>query len=76
MGEEVAEKNPDLVNKLAHASLAFTIDPIDGTANYVEGVVALGVMIAVISHTAPVASIIFNPVSDCAMLAARGAGMW
>lgn len=76
VGEEAAAKNPDLVNELAHASLAFTIDPIDGTVNYVEGVAAFGVMIAVISHAVPVASIIFNPVSGCGMLAARGAGAW
>lgn len=37
VGEEAAAKNPDLVQELAHASLAFTIDPIDGTINYVRG---------------------------------------
>lgn len=76
VGEEAASKNQDLLKNLAHAPLAFTIDPIDGTVNYVEGIAVFGVMIAVISCAVPVASVIFNPISGCAMLAVRGLGAW
>jgi fructose-1,6-bisphosphatase/inositol monophosphatase family enzyme len=45
-GEEAAAKDPDSLAKIATADLAFIIDPIDGTKNFVAGPPLFGVMAA------------------------------
>src|SRR5690606_19199334 len=37
VGEEASARNPALLNMLVDADLAFLIDPIDGTRNFVAG---------------------------------------
>ena len=46
IGEEASTRNPALLNMLVDADLAFLIDPIDGTRNYVAGLPLFGMMIA------------------------------
>lgn len=46
IGEEASARNPALLNMLVDADLAFLIDPIDGTRNYVAGLPLFGMMIA------------------------------
>ncbi|MCK2372907.1 CPBP family glutamic-type intramembrane protease, partial [Escherichia coli] len=45
IGEEASTRNPALLNMLVDADLAFLIDPIDGTRNYVAGLPLFGMML-------------------------------
>lgn len=76
VGEEGSTRNPALLNMLVDAELAFLIDPIDGTRNYVAGLPLFGMMIAVCHRGDVIASVIYDPIGrDCA-LAVRGEGAW
>lgn len=76
VGEEAASRDPALIGKLAGASLAFTVDPVDGTANYAAGLPLFGVMVACIVRGEVAGSVIYDPVCDTASLAIRGEGAW
>ena len=76
VGEEATASDPGLLHKLSDAELAFTLDPIDGTANYVAGLPLFGTMLAVITRGEIVASLIHDPVVDDTAMALRGIGAW
>ena len=76
IGEEAASANPDLLKDLAGAELAFVIDPVDGTANFVSGLALFGVMAAVFRRGEIVGAVIHDPVGDDSALALRGEGAW
>jgi fructose-1,6-bisphosphatase/inositol monophosphatase family enzyme len=76
IGEEATAKDPDLLNQLAGAELAFVVDPVDGTANFAAGLPLFGTMAAAIIRGDVVASVIHDPVMDTSSLALRGAGAW
>jgi len=48
VGEEATAADPSLLDRLADAPLAFVVDPIDGTRNFVAGLPLFGVMAAAI----------------------------
>ena len=64
VGEEAAAADPDLAAKLSEAELAFIIDPVDGTWNFVHGLPLFGVIIAVTRFGRPVLGLLHDPVSD------------
>lgn len=76
VGEEATSANPSLLNGLADAELAFVIDPVDGTANFVAGLPLFGVMAAALRRGEVVAAAIHDPVGDDTALALRGEGAW
>jgi fructose-1,6-bisphosphatase/inositol monophosphatase family enzyme len=76
IGEEAASADPDLLKDLAGAELAFVVDPIDGTANYVAGLALFGVMAAVFRRGEIVGAVIHDPVVDDSAMALRGEGAW
>lgn len=76
IGEEATAADPTLLNEIANAELAFTVDPIDGTGNYAAGLPLFGVMVAAIMRGEVVASAIYDPVGDDTALALRGEGAW
>jgi fructose-1,6-bisphosphatase/inositol monophosphatase family enzyme len=76
VGEEAASADPSLLDKLADADLAFTIDPIDGTANYAAGLPLFGTMVAAVMRGEVVAGVIHDPVIDSSYLTVRGEGAW
>ncbi|WP_256887470.1 inositol monophosphatase family protein [Acidomonas methanolica] len=76
IGEEAAARRPELRLEVASAALAVTVDPIDGTANYVAGVPLFGVMMAVLSYGEVLASVILDPMTMEAGVALRGEGAW
>ncbi len=49
VGEEAYEADKSVVPALAHAELAFTIDPVDGTFNFAAGLPVFGTIVAVIA---------------------------
>jgi fructose-1,6-bisphosphatase/inositol monophosphatase family enzyme len=76
IGEEAAEKDPNLLGKIATADLAFIVDPIDGTKNFASGLPLFGVMVAATVRGEVVFGAIHDPVSRDGAFALRGEGAW
>lgn len=76
IGEEASERNPALLNMLVDADLAFVVDPIDGTRNYVMGLPLFGMMIAACHRGEVIAGVIYDPIWRDAAIAVRGEGAW
>ncbi|KCB26401.1 inositol monophosphatase family protein [Bordetella hinzii] len=76
IGEEATTRNPALLNMLVDADLAFLIDPIDGTRNYVAGLPLFGMMVAACHKGDVMAGIIYDPINRDAAMALRGEGAW
>ncbi len=76
VGEEATAAEPGLLDRLAGAELAFTVDPVDGTANYAAGLPLFGVMAAVVERGQVTGAVIHDPVVDELSLALAGQGAW
>jgi fructose-1,6-bisphosphatase/inositol monophosphatase family enzyme len=76
VGEEATARNPALLNMLVDAELAFLIDPIDGTRNFVAGLPLFGMMAAVCHRGDVLAGVIYDPVGHDWGMAVRGEGAW
>jgi fructose-1,6-bisphosphatase/inositol monophosphatase family enzyme len=76
VGEEGTAADPTLLDRLAGAALAFVVDPVDGTANYVAGLPLFGTMAAAIEGGEVVAAVIHDPVLDDTAFALAGEGAW
>jgi fructose-1,6-bisphosphatase/inositol monophosphatase family enzyme len=76
VGEEATAADPSLLDRLADAPLAFTVDPVDGTRNFVAGLPLFGVMAAAIVRGEIVAGVIHDPVCQDAAYALKGQGAW
>lgn len=76
IGEESSTRNPALLNMLVDADLAFLVDPVDGTRNFVAGLPLFGMMIAVCHRGDVIAGVIYDPIGREAALAVRGEGAW
>ena len=67
IGEESGEKKTD-------SEYSWVIDPLDGTANFVNGIPLFSVSIAVLKNGAPVAAVVYQPVGDSLYAAEKGKG--
>jgi fructose-1,6-bisphosphatase/inositol monophosphatase family enzyme len=76
VGEEAASADPSLLDRLGDAPLAFVVDPIDGTRNFVAGLPLFGVMAAAIVRGSVVAGVIHDPVCQDTVQALKGEGAW
>jgi fructose-1,6-bisphosphatase/inositol monophosphatase family enzyme len=76
VGEEAASADPSLLDQLGDAPMAFVVDPIDGTRNFVAGLPLFGVMAAAIAQGAIVAGVIHDPVCQDTVHALKGEGAW
>lgn len=76
LGEEATAADPSLLEAFAQAEHAFTIDPIDGTYNFVHGVPDHAVMIAELRSGEVVRSWIWQPEHQLAFVAEKGAGAY
>ncbi len=74
LGEEHHQENPQVMVDYAAAPHAFTVDPIDGTKNFVAGSPDHGVMVAELQGPQVVRSWIWQPQHQVAYVAERGAG--
>jgi len=72
VGEEAASADPKLCRKIADAELAFVLDPIDGTWNFVQGLPLFGVILAVTRFGKPVYGLLYDPVMDDFISAEEG----
>jgi fructose-1,6-bisphosphatase/inositol monophosphatase family enzyme len=76
VGEEGCAADPSLADHLATASLAFVVDPVDGTANFAAGMAIFGCMAAAFVNGEVVAAWIHDPVGDDTLISAAGQGAW
>jgi fructose-1,6-bisphosphatase/inositol monophosphatase family enzyme len=76
IGEEAAAKDETLIGNIATADLAFILDPIDGTKNFVSGLPLFGVMVAATVRGEVVLGAIHDPVRGDTAFALRGEGAW
>jgi myo-inositol-1(or 4)-monophosphatase len=74
IGEEAHAKRPEVLNGLADAQLAFVIDPVDGTLNFVKGLPLFGTILSVVSKGETIAGLIYDPLNRTFLIASRGAG--
>lgn len=76
VGEESATENPGLLAALRDAPVAWLLDPLDGTANFVAGNADYAVMAALVRAGETVASWIIRPAEALGYVAERGSGAW
>ena len=76
IGEEAADKDPSLLDRLDSLDLCFVIDPLDGTRNFASGLPLFGLMGAAVMRGEIVAGVIHDPVCGTVALARAGAGAW
>ena len=76
VGEEATSADPSLLDRLHDAPLAFVVDPIDGTRNFVAGLPLFGVIAAAIVQGEVVAGVIHDPVCQDTVQAVKGGGAW
>lgn len=76
VGEEAVFADPDVLSGLPDAPLAWVIDPIDGTRNFVNGSDDHAVMVAEVRAGVTVRGWIYQPRHEHMYIAEAGAGTW
>ena len=76
VGEEGTYRDPSLLQAVGTAELAFLVDPVDGTKNFVCNLPLFGVMAAATIRGEIVAGVIYDPVCRDWAYALRGGGAW
>lgn len=76
LGEEASAVDPGLVAAFRTAGHAFTVDPVDGTRNFVAGSPDHAVMVGEVRDGQTVRAWIWQPQHGLAYVAERGAGAW
>ena len=76
LGEEAHAQDPSLLSRYAAAEHAFTVDPVDGTKNFVHGSKDHAVMVAEVRGGEVTRSWIWQPQHARAYVAELGAGAW
>lgn len=74
VGEEASAADPALLAAVAGEATAWLVDPLDGTANFVDGSPQFGVMVALIEAGVATHAWIWRPLGGEAWIAQRGAG--
>ncbi|HWJ09082.1 MAG TPA: inositol monophosphatase family protein [Nocardioides sp.] len=76
LGEEAVAADPSLLAAFAAADHGFTVDPVDGTKNFVNGSPDHAVMVSEVVSGEVTRGWIWQPQHDRAYVAERGAGAW
>ena len=76
VGEEATSADPTLLQGLADVDHWFTVDPVDGTKNFVHGSPDHAVMVGEVRGGQPVRGWIWQPAHERAFVAERGAGAY
>tara|TARA_Y100001960_G_C14604673_1_gene792609 strand:- start:158 stop:964 length:807 start_codon:yes stop_codon:yes gene_type:complete len=74
VGEEIFSKNPKILNNYNLSEYCWTVDPIDGTSNYINGIDKFAVMIALSFKDKILQSWIYKPLSDDLFFAIKDNG--
>lgn len=73
IGEEAVSADPRLLDGIGEG-VAWIVDPIDGTANYAEGISPFAIMVALVADGDVEAGWILDPVEDRMVHAVKGGG--
>jgi fructose-1,6-bisphosphatase/inositol monophosphatase family enzyme len=76
LGEEAFAADPELLERYGAAGHAFTVDPVDGTKNFVHGSKDHAVMVAEVRAGEVTRAWIWQPQHELAYTAERGVGAW
>ena len=76
LGEEVSSADPSVLQRYLAADHAFTVDPVDGTKNFVHGSPDHAVMVSETRGGQTVRGWIWQPEHQTAWVAELGAGVW
>lgn len=76
IGEEAAAADAAVLNHLAGDSAVWIIDPVDGTANFVDGRPTFAVILALVRRGETLMGWIHDPVAHRTLWAQKGAGAW
>jgi hypothetical protein len=76
IGEEATHRDPNLLQAIGGAELAFIVDPIDGTKNFASGLPLFGVMAAATVRGEIVGGVIHDPICHDFAYAVKGRGAW
>ncbi|QBX57236.1 inositol monophosphatase [Nocardioides seonyuensis] len=76
LGEEAYAGDPSLMQQYATAEHAFTVDPVDGTNNFIRGSADHAMMLAEVLRGEVVRSWTWHPQHRVSYVAERGAGAW
>lgn len=74
LGEEATQTDRTLLERFRHAEHSFTVDPVDGTRNFVNGNSDYAVMVAELRRGETIRSWIFQPEHGLMFAAEKGAG--
>ncbi|ABS64729.1 inositol monophosphatase [Parvibaculum lavamentivorans DS-1] len=74
LGEEAVAADPSLLVRLDDDTPLWTIDPVDGTSNFVAGRETFGVMVSLVEKGETTGAWIYLPVTDEFVIAESGAG--
>ncbi len=76
VGEEMAEGDPAVLERLDDDAPVWVIDPVDGTSNFARGNPDFAVMVGLVARRETVAGWIYRPVEDAMYAAEAGAGAY
>jgi len=76
VGEEAAAADAAVLDSLYGVDPVWIIDPIDGTANFVDGRGVFGMIVALARNGETVMGWIYFPLDGTALYAEKGAGAW
>lgn len=74
VGEEACSADSSVLEGLHGVVPVWLVDPVDGTANFVDGNARFGVMVALVNRGVTQAGFILAPVEDVMVVAVAGAG--
>lgn len=72
--EDYAKSQKSSFKEAIEADLAWVIDPLDGTNNFVNGIPIYAVSIAVLHKGMPIVGVVYNPTSGECFFASEGEG--
>lgn len=76
VGEEATASDPTILERLKTAEHAWTVDPIDGTRNFVNGDANYAVMVGELHNGKAVRGWIWHPEHEVAHIAEAGSGVY
>ena len=76
LGEERTSTDPTTLDRYVEAEHAFTVDPVDGTKNFVHGSPDHAVMVSEVLRGQTVRAWIWQPEHEVAWVAEKGAGVY
>jgi fructose-1,6-bisphosphatase/inositol monophosphatase family enzyme len=76
IGEESSFKNPQELFLMEQDEPVWIIDPIDGTANFKNGVAKFGTILSCVQKKEIIYGCIYNPITKTLISAEKGSGAW